>query len=469
MRKNESALSLCALVLTAVSLIGLLTPSASAQTAGEYYQELRVGDRIFVFSTEGRFAAYQQSKDMGISITRLGYGPNGETVVFEDAKAIEVFNRKYGKSEAPPEEVKSTELKLPFGVQYRMPGLRLSFPKAEINLTNRIQVRYTHESFDDVRNPPAPLPTSLEDKGSFRIRRMRVKLDGWIYTKDLTYELQWDLADTSGNELLDANLDYDFTGGRKLFRLKAGQFKAPFNYQQLTSSGNFQLVDRSILDAFFVPGRQLGVQLWGQVGPEAVPDFVDWRFGVFNGNGRTTTANDNDEFEYVGRVMISPWGSVGFSEANIEAYDLRLSFAGEYNNNDTIVQPATGARTGSDVETFGASVVLKALKSLFLYGQYHQGESESSTGAEVDREGWLIQGGWLFTPKWEISGRWAKLDPNTDVDNNDQTEWRAGVSWYVNKHYWKIQADYGETENEAAAATTNRKLREVRVQANLSF
>ena len=87
----------------------------------------------------------------------------------------------------------------------------------------------------------------------------------------------------------------------------------------------------------------------------------------------------------------------------------------------------------------------------------------------MDREGWLIQGGWLFTPKWELSGRWAKLDPNTDADDNDQTEWRAGVSWYVNKHYWKLQADYGETENEAAAATTNRKLREVRVQANLSF
>lgn len=469
MRKRVSAFTRFALALASVSVIGSGAPYASAQTAEEYYQELRVGDRILVFSTEKRYMTYEQSKDMGVSITRLGYGPAGETVIFEDAKAIEAFNRKYSKTETPPEEVKTTDLKLPFGVQYRMPGLRLSFPKAEINLNNRIQVRYTHESFDDIENPPATLPTSLEDKGSFRIRRMRVKLDGWIYTKDLSYELQWDLADTSGNDLLDANLDYDFTGGKKLFRLKAGQFKAPFNHQQLTSSGNFQLVDRSILDAFFVPGRQLGVQLWGQVGPETVPDFVDWRFGVFNGNGRTSTANDNDEFEYVGRVMVSPWGSVGFSEANIEAYDLRLSFAGEYNNNDTIVQPATGARTGSDVETFGAAVVLKALKSLFLYGQYHQGESESPTGAEVDREGWLVQGGWLLTPKWEIAGRWAKLDPDTDVDGNDQTEWRAGISWYVNKHYWKLQADYGETKNEAAVPTTNRKLREVRVQANLSF
>jgi len=467
-KKSESRTSTFALALAAIAVLAAGPPVALAQSE-DYYREITVEDRIYVFSTEKKFTAYEQSKDMGVSITRLGYGPNGETVIFEDAKAIEMFNRKHGKTEAPPEEVKTPEIKLPFGVQYRMPGLRLSFPKAEINLTSRLQIRYTHEMFDDIRNPPATLPTSLEDKGSFRIRRMRVKLDGWIYSRDLTYELQWDLADTSGNQLQDANLDYDFTGGKRLFRLKAGQFKAPFSQQQLTSSGSQQLVDRSILDVFFVPGRQVGLQLWGQVGPQAVADLVDWRVGVFNGNGRTSTANDNDEFQYVGRVMVSPWGSVGYSEANLEAYDLRLSFAGEYNSNDTIVQPATGARTGTDVETFGAGVVLKAFKTLFLYGQYYSGESENPAGVETERDGWLIQGGWLLTPKWEITGRWAQIDPNTDTDNNDQTEWRAGISWYMNKHNWKIQADYGETKNEAAAATTNRRLKELRIQAQLIF
>ena len=241
------------LAFTAVGILLAGTPRASAQAPDDYYQELRVEDRIYVFSTEKRFTVYGQSKDLGVSITRLGYGPNGETVVFEDAKAIEAFNRKYGLSEAPPEEVKISEVKLPFGVQYRMPGLRLSFPKAEINLSNRLQVRYTHESFDDIENPPATLPTSLEDKGSFRIRRFKTKFDGWIYSKDLTFELQLNWPDSS-NVLEDANLDYDFTGGKKLFRLKAGQFKAPFSQQQLTSSGNQQLVDRSILDSPFAPG-----------------------------------------------------------------------------------------------------------------------------------------------------------------------------------------------------------------------
>ena len=447
-------------------VVAAWTPEAKGQS--DYYQEVPKEGRIYVFVTADFQKGWEQSGEMGNKvISFLGYGPNGETVLFENAKALELYNARHGTKEAPPPEA-PPEVKLPFGVQYRYPGLRLSFPKAEINLSNRLQVRYTHEQFDDIRTRPTPFPTSLEDKGSFRIRRMKTKFDGWIYTKDLTYELQLNWPDTA-NPLEDANLDYDFTSGKKLVRLKAGQFKAPFSFQQLTSSGNLQLVDRSILDGFFVPARQLGAQVWGQLGPETVADFVDWRLGVFNGNGRTTTANDNDEFQYVGRVVISPWGGVGYSESNLEAYDFRLSVAGEYNNNDAIIQPATGARTGTAVETFGASVVLKAVKSLFVYGQYFSGQSETAAGVETDRDGWLVQGGWLFTPKWEVAARYAVLDPNTDTENNDQTEWRGGLSWYMNRHGWKLQADYGEVENEAAAATTNRTLRELRIQAQLIF
>ncbi|MFN2385696.1 MAG: porin, partial [Thermoanaerobaculia bacterium] len=425
--------------------------------------------RIFVFVTEATQTAWVRYGEMGNQvITRLGYGAGGETVVFENANALKLYNAKHGKTEKPREDVKTVDLKLPFNVQYRMPGLRFSFPKAEINLTNRLQVRYTHEQFDDIRNPPAPLPTALEDKGSFRIRRMKTKFEGWIYSKELTFELQLNWPDTA-NPLEDANLDYDFTGGKKLFRLKAGQFKAPFSHQQLTAFMNQQLVDRSILDAFFVPARQIGLQAWGQFGSEAVPDFVDWRVGAFNGNGRTTSANDNDTFEYVGRLVVSPWGGVGYSESNLEAYNFRMSFAAEYNNNDTIVQLATGARTGSDVETFGAAVLLKAVKALSLYGQYYTGQSENPAGTETDRDGWLIQAGWLLAAKWELSGRYAVIDPNTDTDDNDQTEWRVGVSWYLNKHNWKLQADYGATENEAAAPTSFRTLKELRIQAQLIF
>jgi phosphate-selective porin OprO/OprP len=448
--------------LTGAALLGFATPAAAQ---GLWYKEGEKDGRIFVFNTAAKWKEFEKTGSMGVAITMTGQGSNGETVVAENETALDLYNLKYdrpGYERAVPKVAPPSST-----VAYRMPGLRISFPKAEINLTQRIQVRYTYEQFEDIRTPPSTLPTSLEDKGSFRVRRMKTKFDGWIFSKNLTYELQANWAAPT-NELEDANIDYDFTGGKRAFRLRAGQYKAAFGRQELTSSGSQQFVDRAITNTF-APARQIGLQAWGQLGSAAAADMLEWRAGAYNGNGVNQTTNDNEKYLLAGRVMYSPWGSVGYSESNLEAYDLRLSIAGEVLNNDLIVRPATGAATGTYDKTVGIDVALKAFKALSVFGAYYDGSRENPAGVKTDRNGWVGQVGWLLTPNWEVAGRYAEVDPNTDVDNNKQKEWRAAVSWYMNKHSWKIQADYGETKNEAAAATTNRKLKEVRVQAQLIF
>ena len=113
--------------------------------------------------------AYEASKELAVgTITRPGYGPNGETVVFDGPRAIELFNKKYGKTEAPPEEVVIADVKLPFDIKYRMPGLRLTFPKFEINWVNRMQIRYTYDDLDTANRagqpglvPHPPLPVQV--------------------------------------------------------------------------------------------------------------------------------------------------------------------------------------------------------------------------------------------------------------------------------------------------------------------
>jgi hypothetical protein len=168
--------------------------------------------------------------------------------------------------------------------------------------------------------------------------------------------------------------------------------------------------------------------------------------------------------------MVSPWGSVGYSESNLEAYDFRLSFAGEFDKGDRRIIPTTGAPTGSKLDRYGVAATLKAFKSGFLYVQYFGGTTTTPANVETDQEGWLVQGGWLFTSKWEAAVRYAVYDPNTDVTTpNETTEQRVGVSYYMNRHNWKIQADYGFVDNDVAAATVNRKLKEFRLQAQLIF
>src|SRR6185503_9770278 len=58
-----------------------------------------------------------------------------------------------------------------------------------VALLNRVQVRWTNEMPDDrLQLPGTESPGS--SKGSFRIRRAKTELTGWVWRHELTYELQ---------------------------------------------------------------------------------------------------------------------------------------------------------------------------------------------------------------------------------------------------------------------------------------
>jgi hypothetical protein len=73
-----------------------LAAGASAQTM--FYNEIAKDGRIYVFAIGQRFDAFQKSggAEIGQAITRPGYGPNGETVVFDSEDAINLYNYKHG-------------------------------------------------------------------------------------------------------------------------------------------------------------------------------------------------------------------------------------------------------------------------------------------------------------------------------------------------------------------------------------
>jgi phosphate-selective porin len=448
-----------------------------------FYREMTIDGRIYVWTSEPAMRAYEASKELAVgTITRPGYGPNGETVVFDGPRAVDEYNRKYAKSDAAPKEAKVEDVKLPFDVKYRMPGLRFTFPKFELNWINRMQLRYTYDDQD--------VTTPQSNRGSFRIRRFKTKLDGWIYQKELTYEFQvnWvgvTLSDTNTVLVEDANLQYDFTGGAKAFQLKAGQFKAPFGRQELTSSGNQQFVDRSIASVLFAPARQLGLQVGGQFGNAQVPDMFTYAGGIFNGNGiqGNRTINENDKYEYVGRVMFSPVGNVGYSESNLEHYAFRVSIGADYNNNNNFQIAPDGTVTGVDnTGEWGADIAIKALGGLFLYGEYYWRSLETclpaspcpspSLGVKTPQQGATAQIGWLFGDHIEVAGRYSFTNVNTNRDDRNIQEWRGGLNYYINKHFWKIQTDFGVVENEAqngADGLPPRKNKEWRIQAQLMF
>jgi hypothetical protein len=116
--RSRRWLSWCArrLAITALVLGGSLPAGAGAQTF--FYTEVSRDGRIYVFADASRHEAFIKSKggDFGRVIERPGYGPNGETVVFDSERAINLYNFKHG---LPGEDLSKSEAEssstFPFG------------------------------------------------------------------------------------------------------------------------------------------------------------------------------------------------------------------------------------------------------------------------------------------------------------------------------------------------------------------
>ena len=85
-----------ALRVAGAALLWLVTASAIC-AQGMFYQEVAKDGRIFVFAIGVRYDAWSKSGETGPALTRLGYGPAGETVVFDSEDAVNFYNYKHDK------------------------------------------------------------------------------------------------------------------------------------------------------------------------------------------------------------------------------------------------------------------------------------------------------------------------------------------------------------------------------------
>src|SRR5688572_9115240 len=83
-----------ALTVFALFAVAVLFPIvASAQ--GTFYVEEKKEDRIYVFNNMKSYQMWKEGGEMGVSLTRIGMGPNGETIVFDSNEAIHLYNFKH--------------------------------------------------------------------------------------------------------------------------------------------------------------------------------------------------------------------------------------------------------------------------------------------------------------------------------------------------------------------------------------
>ncbi|WP_400262846.1 porin [Sphingobacterium sp. SG20118] len=174
-----------------------------------------------------------------------------------------------------------------------------------------------------------------------RVRRLRMRVDGYIYTPKISYSIQLAFTrsdqdfDETGipNIVRDAVVFYNFTDD---FYISFGQNKLPGNRQRVNSSGQLQFADRSLVNSKFTVDRDFGMSanLSKKIGE--VP--INAKVAISTGEGRAASGTDGG-LSYTGRVEFLPLGNFknggDYSEGDLEREETpKLSIGGGYSYND---------------------------------------------------------------------------------------------------------------------------------------
>jgi phosphate-selective porin OprO and OprP len=310
-------------------------------------------------------------------------------------------------------------------------------PPFTMRIGARVQVRHTFET--------------EEDSNTLQIRRGRLSLGGEAYER-FDYFIQLELAG-SQVRLFDANVRYAL---RPELVLWAGQGKAPFGRQQLVSSGALHFVDRSIVDGRFSVGRQQGLSLGGQLGG----DRVEYATGIYNGNGINQSSNPGGRVMSVGRVVLTPFGSLPLLESGrVRSPEQHLA-VGVAGMNNT-VEEETGP---VEISRMNGELVYRVGGWSATGEVYREWARETGSPTDVS-DGWYAQLGYLLpSSRHEVAARWAVVDSGLDQEES-ATESGLGYSYYFRGNSAKIQADVRNIRMKA----TGDDNQEFRVQFNLAL
>ncbi|NTW62476.1 hypothetical protein HGB25_03685, partial [Candidatus Saccharibacteria bacterium] len=154
---------------------------------------------------------------------------------------------------------------LPAGVTYGKKGFEFKTDDGKFSLAiqNRVQFRYANPFDAD----PRTVAQTEQDTSSFMIRRARTKLSGNLYWPFLKYYFQYDWSQPV---MRDLSLTIDKF---KWAEFTVGRGKVQYNDERVTSSGNQQFVNRSIVNDVFTVDRQQGVSIKGNLFPKEWYDF----------------------------------------------------------------------------------------------------------------------------------------------------------------------------------------------------
>ena len=349
------------------------------------------------------------------------------------------------------------EEKLPVYVQQRGPELKLV-------LGGFVQVNF--EDGDVSAFEGRFGQTAIDDR--FRLRRARINLTG-DYAEQFDFKMEGDFGQsdgTSGNRTAFSATDiwlnwHQFPAAQ----VKIGQYKAPFGLEQLTPDTQLLTIERTLPTGAITPDRQIGAELWGKpftsIWPEQ-KDLLTYYAGIFNGNGRNITVNDNNNFMFAGRLELQPFtgkvfGQPSFLKVGGDVLNSRdeagVNISQSSNllvNDDGSLSPFT--LPSPDERTAWSVDAWLELGPFDLIGEYLQEHVEGRTVNGVPptfsnftTDGFYVTGGYYLLPKkLQAVVQWQYLNPG-QKGNDGLYSILGGLNYYIHGNDLKLMVNYIHT------------------------
>jgi hypothetical protein len=312
---------------------------------------------------------------------------------------------------------------------------------------------------------------------SFLVRRARLKFDGYAFSPKLEYKMELGLSnrDISGASeftsnapryILDALIKWHFYEN---FELWFGQTKLPGNRERVISSGDLQMVDRSLLNSRFTIDRDFGFQLRHHF--NLSDQFIIKEiFSLAQGEGRNVTTGNLGGYQYTGRVELLPFGDFeskgDYSGGDLkreETPKLSLGISYDHNNNAVKTRSNQGSYMVTDTGFFETNINTLFIDAMFKYhgfslmaeyadrdalDPFAKNSDGSLTGDSVQvGNGLNIQTGYLFKNQMEISGRYTNVESDKSITGeNPENQYTLGLSKYFVGHKLKVQTDISHLE-----------------------
>lgn len=314
-------------------------------------------------------------------------------------------------------------------------------------------------------------------ESSMLIRRSRLKFDGYALTPKLKYKVELGLSnrDLSGASvftgnapryILDAVVKWNFS---KNFVLWFGQTKLPGNRERVISSGDMQMVDRSLLNSRFTIDRDIGFQLRHHFYISEI-FLVKEIFSLAQGEGRNITTGNLGGYQYTGRIELFPFGDFAKkgdykgSDLSFEKHQkLSFAFGYDFNNNAVKNRSNQGSYMTNDVGFYQTNIGTVFIDAMYKYkgfsfmGEFAQRTADDPFAKNSDGtltgdvvqvgNGLNLQTGYLLTKKIEISARYTNISLDKSITNKGaENQYTLGLSKYISGHKLKIQTDVSYTD-----------------------